>query len=40
MCLEIIGGHCVIPNLNLADYESLKIVRKLNEMHEKFTNNR
>ncbi|MCV0400898.1 MAG: NAD-binding protein [Nitrosopumilus sp.] len=32
----IIGGHCVIPNLNLIDYENIDIVKKINEMYEKF----
>jgi UDP-N-acetyl-D-mannosaminuronate dehydrogenase len=32
----IIGGHCVIPNLNLIEYENLDIVKKINEMYEKF----
>ncbi len=36
----IIGGHCVIPNLNLVDYEDLQIVKKINEMYENFTNSR
>jgi len=32
----IIGGHCVIPNLNLIEYENLDIVKKINEMYKKF----
>ena len=32
----IIGGHCVIPNLNLVGYENLEIIKKINEMYEKF----
>ncbi len=32
----IIGGHCVIPNLDLVEYENLDIVKKINEMYEKF----
>lgn len=32
----IIGGHCVIPNLNLIEYENLDMVKKINEMYEKF----
>ena len=32
----IIGGHCVIPNLDLIEYENLDIVKKINEMYEKF----
>jgi UDP-N-acetyl-D-mannosaminuronate dehydrogenase len=32
----IIGGHCVIPNLNLVDYENLDIVKKINKLYEKF----
>lgn len=36
----IIGGHCVIPNLNLIDYENLEIVKKINEMYENFKKNK
>ena len=32
----IIGGHCVIPNLNLVEYENLDIIKIVNEMYEKF----
>jgi UDP-N-acetyl-D-mannosaminuronate dehydrogenase len=32
----IIGGHCVIPNLDLVDYKNLDIIKKINEMYEKF----
>ena len=32
----IIGGHCVIPNLNLVEYENLDMIKKVNEMYEKF----
>ena len=32
----IIGGHCVILNLNLIEYENLDIIKKINEMYEKF----
>ncbi len=32
----IIGGHCVIPNLNLIEYENLDMIKKINEMYEKF----
>lgn len=32
----IIGGHCVIPNLNLIEYEDLDMIKKINEMYEKF----
>jgi len=32
----IIGGHCVIPNLNLVEYENLDIIKTVNEMYEKF----
>ena len=31
----IIEGHCVIPNLDLVEYENLDIIKK-NEMYEKF----
>ncbi len=32
----IIGGHCVIPNLNLIEYENIDLIKKINEMYEKF----
>lgn len=32
----IIGGHCVIPNLNLVDYEQLDIIKNINEVFKKF----
>ena len=32
----IIGGHCVIPNLNLIENENIEIIKKINEMYEKF----
>ena len=32
----IIGGHCVIPNLNLVDYENIDMIKKINEVYEKF----
>ncbi|MDH3736766.1 MAG: GDP-mannose dehydrogenase [Nitrosopumilus sp.] len=32
----IIGGHCVIPNLNLIDYEEFDEIRKINELYKKF----
>jgi len=32
----VIGGHCVIPNLNLIDYEDLDMIKKINEIYEKF----
>ncbi|KEQ57423.1 UDP-N-acetyl-D-mannosamine dehydrogenase protein [Marine Group I thaumarchaeote SCGC AAA799-B03] len=32
----VIGGHCVIPNLNLIEYENLDVIKKINEMFEKF----
>ena len=32
----IIGGHCVIPNLDLIEYENLAMIKKINEMYEKF----
>ncbi len=32
----IIGGHCVIPNLNLIDYENIETIKKINEIYEKF----
>ncbi|MFQ5497247.1 MAG: LAGLIDADG family homing endonuclease [Nitrosopumilus sp.] len=28
--------NCVIPNLNLVEYENLEIVKKINELYEKF----
>ncbi|MDC0153505.1 GDP-mannose dehydrogenase [Nitrosopumilus sp.] len=32
----IIGGHCVIPNLNLVEYENLDMIKAINEMYKKF----
>ncbi len=32
----IIGGHCVIPNLNLIKYENVDLIKKINEMYKKF----
>jgi len=32
----IIGGHCVIPNLDLIEYENLEIIKEINELYEKF----
>ena len=32
----IIGGHCVIPNLNLVEYENLDVIKTINAMYEKF----
>lgn len=32
----IIGGHCVIPNLELIEYENIDIIKKINEMFKKF----
>jgi len=32
----IIGGHCVIPNLSLLEYDNIDIVRKINELYAKF----
>ncbi|MCV0393596.1 MAG: NAD-binding protein [Nitrosopumilus sp.] len=31
----IIGGHCVIPNLSLIEYDNLEIIKKINETFEK-----
>ena len=30
-----IGGHCVIPNLELIEYDKLDIIREINEKFEK-----
>ena len=35
----IIGGHCVIPNLDLVEYDDLDAIRKINEMYMTFGNN-
>ncbi len=35
----IIGGHCVIPNLNLIEYEDLQEIKKINELFKKFKEN-
>ena len=32
----IIGGHCVIPNLDLIDYEELKTISNVNDLFKKF----
>jgi len=32
----VIGGHCVIPNLSLIDYEELQEIREINDMYKKF----
>ena len=32
----IIGGHCIIPNLSLVEYENLNIIKKINKLYEKF----
>ena len=32
----IIGGHCVLPNLNLINYENIDMIKKINETYEKF----
>ena len=32
----IIGGHCVIPNLSLAEYDNLEIINKINETYRNF----
>ena len=32
----IIGGHCVIPNLSLAKYDNLDIIKKINEHVQEF----
>ncbi len=33
---DIIGGHCVIPNLSLIENENLDMIKKINELYEKF----
>ena len=33
-----IGGHCVIPNLELMDENSLNQINKINEFFKKFKN--
>ncbi len=32
----IIGGHCLIPNLDLIDYDELKTIKDLNDLFKKF----
>ena len=32
----VIGGHCVIPNLELIEYDKLDMIREINEKFEKF----
>ncbi|MFB5609228.1 MAG: NAD-binding protein [Nitrosarchaeum sp.] len=34
----IIGGHCVIPNLSLAKYDNLDIIKKINELYKNYSN--
>jgi UDP-N-acetyl-D-mannosaminuronate dehydrogenase len=34
----IIGGHCVIPNLSLAKYDNLDMIKKINELYKNFSN--
>jgi UDP-N-acetyl-D-mannosaminuronate dehydrogenase len=36
----IIGGHCVIPNLNLVNNEKLDMVKKINELFKKFSDSK
>ena len=36
----VIGGHCVIPNLNLIDYEDVKVIKKINQMYEEFADSK
>lgn len=31
----VIGGHCVIPNLDLVDYEDVQAVRDINEVYKR-----
>lgn len=33
----VIGGHCVIPNLDLVDYEDVQAVRSINEIYKRAT---
>lgn len=35
----IIGGHCVIPNLELIEYENLDMIKKINQLFEKIKDN-
>lgn len=32
----IIGGHCIIPNLNLIEHEELTNINRINEMYRQF----
>ena len=32
----IIGGHCVIPNLSLVEDKNLDVIKKINELYEKY----
>jgi hypothetical protein len=34
----IIGGHCVIPNLDLVEDKNLDVIKKLMKSYEKFKN--
>ena len=33
----IIGGHCVIPNLSLAKYDNLDLIKKINDLYKSFS---
>ena len=35
----IIGGHCVIPNLNFIEDKNLEMIKKINTFYEKFKDN-
>ena len=35
----VIGGHCVIPNLELIENEKIRYHKEINERYEKFENN-
>ena len=36
----IIGGHCVIPNLALINNDKLDMIKKINELFEKYTDSK
>ena len=36
----VIGGHCVIPNLDLVEYDKIDMISAINEMYEEFERSR
>ena len=40
MFAGIIGGHCVIPNLDLIHNQNLNLIKELNNLYEKKLKNK